>query len=172
MRPYTCHKRVQAAQIIQILHPRASGGCLSGGCLLHLDDGQTVVWDSVRCITYQPVAGDYVVLYEPHEPGKAPYISVSPRKAFEDGYALSSGQFDMHGEAKRMADWISQRAVPLTADELRYHLITAMAASRANSLTRLAQQHTIPAGLDLENPGDKAAITEICNERAALERDS
>ena len=166
MHSYTCHKRVMAAQIIKIIHPHNSGGCL-----LHLDDGQTVVWDSVRCIAYQPVVGDYVVQYEPDAPGKAPYISVSPRKAFEAGYARSNGKFDMHAEAARMAIWISQRAVPLTADELRYHLITAMAASRAHSLTRLEQQHTIPAGLDLENPGDKAAITEICNERAALERD-
>lgn len=118
MKEYVCHKRVLAARIVNISAPGSGYGCL-----LHLDDGTDWVWDSIRCATYQPVEGDYVVEYQPDEQDKPPYRSVSPRRAFEAGYTRIMGMV----------------------------------------------RHTLPAGLDLENPGDKAAITEICNERAALE---
>lgn len=72
MKAYQCHKRVKAAQINDC-HPQADGSYKLG-----LDTGEEVLQESPR---YRPVIGDYLVEYEDG------YRSVSPRKAFEDGYS-------------------------------------------------------------------------------------
>jgi hypothetical protein len=69
---YQCHKRVKAAQIVEVL------GCCSGAYGLVLDGDQHVVQDSPR---YAPQPGDYLVEYEPDG-----YRSISPKHVFEDGY--------------------------------------------------------------------------------------
>lgn len=77
MRSFQCHKRVKAAQIIGIL-PDMDAGTMTITC----DDGLELVETLGKGIIarYEPLPGDYLVEYEDG------YRSISPKKAFEDGY--------------------------------------------------------------------------------------
>ena len=79
MREYHSHKKVKAAQIVEALSDRADGVCT--GFLL--DDKQVITAEEMAKLhrpDYTPSTGDYLVEYEDG------YRSVSPQKAFEDGY--------------------------------------------------------------------------------------
>ena len=71
MKTYQCHKRVKAAQII-------SFGQDGDHPVIHLDDGAFA--SLPKTTTYAAVIGDYLVEYDDS------YRSISPKKAFEDGY--------------------------------------------------------------------------------------
>lgn len=75
---YTCHKRVQAAEIIGVIHLEGGGFQLA----LHIGDGElrVIPEDSSMVARYTPVVGDFLVRYEDG------YESFSPRKAFMEGY--------------------------------------------------------------------------------------
>lgn len=77
MKTYQCHKRVKAARIVDVT---AQPG---GGVELDIDNGTRFSADAAMVARYTPVIGDYLVEYEDG------YRSISPRKAFEDGYALA-----------------------------------------------------------------------------------
>jgi hypothetical protein len=75
MKTYQCHKRVKAAQIQEVLPVDESKHVT-----LILDDGEKFHADGPMYMRYFPVVGDYLVEYEDG------YRSISPQKAFEDGY--------------------------------------------------------------------------------------
>lgn len=81
MKTYKCHKVVKAAKIVGWNGSRASNGELTGSWFdIECDDGQTYRIEGLRGA--MPEAGRYLVEYEDG------YRSVSPAKAFEDGYTL------------------------------------------------------------------------------------
>lgn len=75
MKTYRCHKIVQASKIIGVT---TSGKAVTE---LELEDG-TRITDNLAALTvrHHPIVGDYLVMYEDG------YMSLSPSKAFEDGY--------------------------------------------------------------------------------------
>lgn len=74
MKTYQCHKKVSAGQIKEVGEREASG------INVILDDGNIHRLTVDMIIRHLPVVGDYLVRYEDG------YTSVSPQKAFEDGY--------------------------------------------------------------------------------------
>lgn len=74
MREYQSHKKVKAAQIKSVGEREASGVDVV------LEDDTTARLTVEMVARYYPVAGDYLVEYEDN------YRSISPQKAFEDGY--------------------------------------------------------------------------------------
>lgn len=80
MKKYQCHKVVEAAKIESIgaWSPDSESG--PGLAFMHLENegGQTI--DSTWYTKHKPEPGMYFVRYEDG------YMSVSPAKAFEDGY--------------------------------------------------------------------------------------
>lgn len=82
MKWYTCHKRVQAAEIIGITR-------IGDGIRLALDEGPPVEFADGSPILARglPVVGDFLVQYEDG------YQSFSPRKAFIDGYTVEGQTF-------------------------------------------------------------------------------
>lgn len=79
--PYTCHKKVRAARIEHI----DKFGDMQAGAqrwVLHLQAGETFTETLGQGVLarYNPVPGDYLVKYDDD------YVSISPAKAFEDGY--------------------------------------------------------------------------------------
>lgn len=87
MRWYTCHKRVQAAQIIQIDEYHVVEGS-PRIAHIHLDGGEAILVNGGEGLAarYFPQVGDYVVKYDDG------YTSISPKKAFEEGYAVDPDQ--------------------------------------------------------------------------------
>lgn len=84
---YRCHKRVQAVKIKDVsLHdPTGSDPPVpfAGGFIIHdLPDLGPIPFDAAFWEKHKPKAGDYLVIYEDG------YRSISPEKAFEDGYTL------------------------------------------------------------------------------------
>lgn len=71
---WKCHKIVQAAKIIRINGDRMIVEDAKGQAVAMSVDGGTLF------ARYKPVVGDYYVIYEDG------YASISPKKAFEDGY--------------------------------------------------------------------------------------
>jgi hypothetical protein len=86
-RTYQCHKRVKAAQI-ESIHRDPEGR----GIAYHLVGGQIETVAPAFEARYQAVPGDYLVEYL----GDG-YRSVSPRKAFEDGYRELPGEDELAG---------------------------------------------------------------------------
>ena len=84
MKWYTCHKRVQAAEIVKI-EPNPT----NSGSIFTFDEGPTLELPFGDKMTsrYDPVVGDFLVQYEDG------YRSFSPRKAFIDGYTLEGQSF-------------------------------------------------------------------------------
>lgn len=84
MKQYVCHKRVKAAKIVATVgfSPVDQPEPLTH-TKLELDDGQEIYAEIGNGILarYTPVVGDYLVEYEPDG-----YRSISPAKAFEEGY--------------------------------------------------------------------------------------
>ena len=74
MQTYVSHKQVKAARILGAL-PDAVIVEDAGNA-----DGKRITVDPKIFSWYQPVTGDYLVQYEDG------YLSISPRKAFEEGY--------------------------------------------------------------------------------------
>lgn len=73
---YLCHKRVSALQIRTVAF---SGGWMT---LYFMEPGfASIKCDPAFMARYTPVSGDYYVIYDDN------YASISPRKAFEDGYS-------------------------------------------------------------------------------------
>ncbi len=88
---YRCHKIVQALKIAQVIvvNPDASG------TLAIDDDGFDTVEVSQGVLSrYVPLPGDYLVIYEDG------YHSISPAKAFEEGYTRLHEGFELDEEAK------------------------------------------------------------------------
>jgi len=84
---YRCHKRVQAVKIKEVsLHEPAGSDPpveFSGGFIIHdLPSPGPIAFDADFWNKHKPRAGDYLVIYEDG------YRSISPGKAFEDGYTL------------------------------------------------------------------------------------
>ena len=84
---YRCHKRVQAVKIkdVQLHDPTGSDPPVefAGGFIIHdLPDLGPIPFDADFWNKHKPRAGDYLVIY------KDGYRSISPGKAFEDGYTL------------------------------------------------------------------------------------
>jgi hypothetical protein len=84
---YRCHKRVQAVKIKEVsLHDPAGSDPpveFSGGFIIHdLPSPGPIAFDADFWNKHKPRAGDYLVIYEDG------YRSISPGKAFEDGYTL------------------------------------------------------------------------------------
>ena len=77
MKDYVSHKRVRAAQIVRVVLDPTSGA-------ISIATDNPNVFDEMpnaMVARYTPVVGDYLVEYEDG------YRSISPKKAFEDGYA-------------------------------------------------------------------------------------
>lgn len=83
MRTFQCHKRVKAAQIFSITDRGADGLTLHFTPDEHTEpDGKLYIDIPLEMVSrYRPVPGDYLVEYIPDG-----YRSISPKKAFEDGY--------------------------------------------------------------------------------------
>lgn len=80
MKTYRAHKIVQAAQIVSWEGDRAGNGELTGAWFdVVCNDGQTYRMEGLRGA--MPDVGLYLVKYEDG------YLSISPKKAFEEGYA-------------------------------------------------------------------------------------
>lgn len=75
MREYQSHKKVKAAQIKSVGLPD-----VNKGTAVILDDGTEVSLPQDMTLRHFPLVGDYLVEYEDG------YKSISPQKAFEDGY--------------------------------------------------------------------------------------
>jgi hypothetical protein len=74
-------KKVLAGEITEVV---------TAGCYVHEADGTPVLrfFPDGMTARYQPVVGDFWVIY----PGSDGYQSISPRKAFLDGYVIGGGQ--------------------------------------------------------------------------------
>lgn len=86
---YRCHKRVQAVKIKEVsLHdPTGSNPPVkfAGGFIFHdLPAPGPIPFDAAFWEKHKPKAGDYLVIYEDG------YQSISPAKAFEEGYTLET----------------------------------------------------------------------------------
>jgi len=111
MKTYICHKKVKAAKLIRV--PDGMG-------CWELDDGSTISFEGLsKChrsgytrSRYTPVRGDYLVEYEDG------YRSVSPQKAFEDGYTLESDGRETQ-VATNMATATAETKAGLPADVMR-----------------------------------------------------
>lgn len=75
MKAYQSHKRVMAEKIISVAAKDADGAVR-----VQLNDGTILDLPSEMTVRYSPQIGDYLVQYEDG------YRSISPQKAFEDGY--------------------------------------------------------------------------------------
>jgi len=87
MKVYQSHKKVKATQIIEAEHywaERSPNG--RRGITITRDDGMVEELRDAMIARYIPVVGDYLVEYEDG------YRSISPKKAFEEGYSLAEGQ--------------------------------------------------------------------------------
>ncbi len=107
---YRCHKRVQAVKIKDVnLHdPTVSDPPVefSGGFIIHdLPTPGPIPFDADFWHKHQPKAGDYLVIYEDG------YCSISPGKAFEEGYTLESSglNFGLALEALKQGRRIARR---------------------------------------------------------------
>ncbi len=76
---YRSHKVVQAGRIDAVTRPDASGGVV---VFIEDRDGTLIAVDLTPLMVarHMPLAGDYLVVYADG------YRSISPAKAFEDGY--------------------------------------------------------------------------------------
>lgn len=83
LKPYTCHKKVRAAEITSV------GEIVDGAltCAVTLRGTLTIDVKAEVFVRYMPVPGDYLVVYEDG------YQSFSPRKAFLDGYKADGESF-------------------------------------------------------------------------------
>jgi hypothetical protein len=82
---YQCHKVVSAAKIIGVHPGRADGA--GPGATLTLEMPFTDVSVPDEWVgKHDPKEGDYLVVYDDVSRDQAPYVSVSPPQAFEDGY--------------------------------------------------------------------------------------
>lgn len=81
MKEYKSHKTVKAAKITAI--DTAAGAVEGWELRIHTDDGGATEYKKNAAIfaRYMPVVGDYFVVYSDE------YVSFSPAKAFEEGYA-------------------------------------------------------------------------------------
>lgn len=81
MKEYKSHKTVKAAKITAI--DTAAGAVEGWEIRIHTDDGGATEYKKNAAIfaRYMPVVGDYFVVYSDE------YVSFSPAKAFEEGYA-------------------------------------------------------------------------------------
>jgi hypothetical protein len=81
---WKCHKEVRAARIIQVadqVRLAGAGKTVLDLVVEHADGRHVQTWVEMAVVSrYFPKAGDYVVVYEDE------HVSISPRKAFEDGY--------------------------------------------------------------------------------------
>lgn len=86
LKPYTCHKKVRAAEITSVgsYATNVSGALVRPVTLNH---DLTVDLPDVMFERYMPLRGDYLVVYEDG------YQSFSPRKAFLDGYKADGESF-------------------------------------------------------------------------------
>ena len=83
LRPYTSHKKVRAAEITSV------GEIVDGArtCAITLASTLTIDVEAKVFARYVPVPGDYLVIYEDG------YKSISPRKAFLEGYKADGESF-------------------------------------------------------------------------------
>src|SRR5581483_4563107 len=89
---YKCHKRVWAGKIKAVLAGREDGAG-PGATLVFEQDGPGAIWINENlsvseefCSRHKPAQGTYYVRYEDG------YESISPARAFEDGYALLTNE--------------------------------------------------------------------------------
>lgn len=96
MKNYQCHKKVQATKIIEVTQTTHPDEPETQMVEIHTDDGTTFNFrkDDKMFARYMPVIGDYVVLY------RDGYLSFSPQKEFEDGYAEIFDEVEMDAPAK------------------------------------------------------------------------
>jgi hypothetical protein len=90
MQAYLCHKRVRAAQIAEVTGREPDG---SRALSLLLADGTRWRYQAGPDLfaRYTPRPGDYLVLYPAADLRAEAYVSISPKVAFEDGYAPVPG---------------------------------------------------------------------------------
>lgn len=107
---YRCHKRVQAVKIKDVtLHdPPGSNPPVefAGGFIFHdLPDLGPIPFDAAFWEKHKPKVDDYLVIY------KDGYRSISPGKAFEEGYSLESGglNFGLALEALKQGHRVARR---------------------------------------------------------------
>lgn len=107
---YRCHKRVQAVKIKEVsLHdPEGSNPPVdfAGGFFIHdLPDHGPIPFDAAFWEKHKPKAGDYLVIYEDG------YRSISPGKAFEEGYTLEASglNFGLALEALKQGRCIARK---------------------------------------------------------------
>lgn len=74
---YTCHKRVQAVKIDEIIKDEISGGYL---LIYNLDRRYGVKVSDAYLERHKPTVGGYYIKYQDG------YESFSPAQAFEEGY--------------------------------------------------------------------------------------
>ncbi len=107
---YRCHKRVQAVKIKEVtLHDPTGSEPLvefAGGFIHHdLTDLGPISFGAKFWEKHHPQAGDYLVIYEDG------YHSISPGKAFEEGYTLEGNglNFGLALEALKQGRRIARR---------------------------------------------------------------
>lgn len=84
MKTYQCHKQVKAAQILRVVDTSPQRNTVD----VYLKDSTCELMSVDRKVfdRHKPEPGDYLVEYD------GGYLSVSPKQAFEDGYAqISTG---------------------------------------------------------------------------------
>lgn len=87
---YVSHKRVKAVQIVGVWHPQFNPKRVDALFFDLCDPVFFGPYDQAMFARYVPVAGDYLVEYEDG------YRSISPKKAFEDGYTLMPPPLPTH----------------------------------------------------------------------------
>lgn len=80
---YISHKKVRALRITSVV--RVSASITDALFTVNLEDGTEAELPREMTARYEPQAGDYLVRYEDG------YESISPAKAFTDGYTKVDG---------------------------------------------------------------------------------
>jgi cephalosporin hydroxylase len=91
---WQCHKKVHAGKIVDVTHG-------NGTRITILDskgNNKHVLLDMVIVARYTPKVGDYYVVYEDG------YASISPKKAFEEGYSLIVERSKEEQEGRHWSD--------------------------------------------------------------------
>ena len=127
---WTSHKTVHAGRIKEIGPLRTLAGV--SGRSLAVESDQPGTWASFFCdasmfVRYFPQIGDFLVVYDQGEPSE--YTSISPAKAFEDGYHAGSepisvfqnGNADARESDDERPSLFRKRYRKLTAGELAVH---------------------------------------------------
>lgn len=102
---YACHKWVRAAKIVSIdMDPERPTGGFGAWADLNLANGVVVRVEGEFLSKHSPSSGTYYVTYADG------YASISPAKAFEEGYKLAASDSEQQALSTLHAGAFTQRS--------------------------------------------------------------